>query len=81
MVETDDEELRLRFEVTQLQYKMNTRRDSARSIEGLPFFGAQIKMNLAFTFGKVRQAKEAFNFFGGQNGKALRDLSFGAWQG
>lgn len=64
MVKTDNEELCLGLEVAQLQYEMNARRDCACSIDGLSLFGTQIKMDLAFTLGEVRQAIQAVNFFG-----------------
>ena len=56
MVKTEDKELCLGLEVTQLQYKVDTRCYCACRINGLPFFGTQIKMDLAFTFVEVWQA-------------------------
>ena len=81
MVKTKNEELCLGLEVTQLQYEVDTRRYGACRINGLPFFGTQIKMDVAFTIVEVWQAVQAVNFFSGQNGKAPGGLCFGTWQG
>ena len=81
MVKTKNEELCLGLEVTQLQYEVDTRRYGACRINGLPFFGTQIKMDLAFTFVEVWQAVQAVNFFSRQNGKAPGGLYCCTWQG
>lgn len=57
MIKTDNEELCLRFEVSQLRHKMITQHDGTRSIEGISLFGVQMKMDLAFAIGEGRQAK------------------------
>ena len=70
VVKADNEKLCLGFEVTQLQYQMDTCCDCARGVDGLSLFGAQIKVDMSFAFGEVRQAKQAVNLLGGENGKA-----------
>ena len=81
MVKTKNEELCLGLEVTQLQYEVDTRRYGACRINGLPFFGTQIKMDVAFTIVEVWQAVQAVNFFSRQNGKAPGGLYCCTWQG
>jgi len=70
VIKADNEKLCLGFEVTQLQYQMDARRDGASGVDHCSLLGAQLEVDLSFTFREVRHAKKAVNFLGAENGEA-----------
>ena len=70
VVKTDNEKLCLGFEVTQLQYQMDTRRDGTSGVDRWSLLGTQLEVDLSFNFREVRHAKKAVNLLGAENGEA-----------
>ena len=71
VVKAESEKLCLGFEVTQLKDQVDPCRNGACSMEGAALFGVQAKVDMALTFSKFRQAKQAVYLLGRKNGKAF----------
>ncbi len=56
VVKADNEKLCLGFEVAQLQYQMDARRDGASGVDRWSLLGTQLEVDLSFTFREVRHA-------------------------